>query len=165
MKFGIPSGVEAELSIRTAVETCWRAACRSPSRIVRQVEVTYGGQRCALELSGLGTRPALLADVLQRLPADPLRGIIKRRRTGAGEASLVTNGCIACGGALATATRPRSDPGQRHRLGPLRVSAAWHALLESQGKFGWHILPLGTQARLADAPGTSSDVAPLPPNG
>jgi len=95
-RYGVPSRGRAELTVRAAWTPCWHERCHARTRIVTQVEVTFGPNTCGFSIRELGQHPELLRRVLDRLPPAAGLGRIKRRYSKALEESYISNGCIRC---------------------------------------------------------------------
>jgi hypothetical protein len=94
LKFGVPLGALATVSVRIGSMSCWHDACRAQTNIVTGVDVTFGPNVCTFHVADLGDYPDILAVVKGSVPSDRQIGAIKQRfsRTR----SYLCNGCYHC---------------------------------------------------------------------
>lgn len=137
LRFGLPVGTTAALTVWGAVETCWGTDCRAQTRGVTGIEIALGGSRCVAELAGLGAHVEVMAALDGLLPADPLRGGIRVRRA---DKTAVAE-CFCCDRPL-TRFAPRS----RYTVvrAPLKITPAWLAMIAVQPSYMpvWSVAPV-----------------------
>ena len=137
LRFGIPAGVTAAVTVFGGVAPCWGSDCGALSRGVTGVEVAFAASTARLDLAAFGDHLALLAPLL---PPDPIRGRIRRRP----DATAVA-GCFRC-------DRPLTRFGRASRFvvatGSLTVTAEWAALIAAQPGYrpAWGIAPAAASA-------------------
>lgn len=136
LRFGIPAGVTAAVTVCGGVAPCWGSGCGALSRGVTSVEVAFAGSTATLDLTAVAD-PGLLAPLL---PPDRTRGRIRRRADGA-----TVTGCLRC-------DRPLTRFGRASRFvvaaGPLVVTPEWAALIAAQPGYrpAWGIAPAPASA-------------------
>lgn len=137
LRFGIPAGVTAAVTVSGGVAPCWGSDCGALSRGVTAVEVAFAASTATLDLAAFGDHVPLLAPLL---PPDRSRGRIRRRADGTAVA-----GCFRC-------DRPLTRFGRGSRFvvaaGPLAVTPEWAALIAAQPGFrpAWGIAPAAASA-------------------
>ena len=98
LRFGIPDGLIAKVSISAGTITCWRDnTCGVRTRVVTAIQVAFGPNSWSFPLDELGAREALARQVIDRLPRHSDLGRIKTRYSRTDGSSYLSNGCHACG--------------------------------------------------------------------
>ena len=137
LRFGVPAGVIAGVTVWGGVAPCWGSDCGALNRGVTGVEVGFAASVAMLDLAVFGDRLGLLTPLL---PPDRSRGRIRRRADGA-----AVPGCFRC-------DRPLTRFGRASRYvvvaGPLVVTAEWAALIAAQSGYrpAWGIAPAAASA-------------------
>jgi hypothetical protein len=137
LRFGIPAGETAAVTVWGGVAPCWGRDCGALSRGVTSVEVAFAASIATLDRAALGEHLALLTALL---PPDRSRGRVRRRADGTAVA-----GCFRC-------DRPLTHFGKASRYvvaaGPLAVTRDWAALIAAQPGYrpAWGIAPAAVSA-------------------
>jgi hypothetical protein len=145
LKFGMPEGFAATVSIGASYTDCWRSSCQARTRIITYVVVTYGPYECQFTIPKLGEYPELFPIIRNHLPNDPEIGEIKHRYSKTQERSYLSNGCVRCDALIGEWYEIFS----RHREQTvcefvIPASKPWlHAIkAESGGQEGWGVYRL-----------------------
>lgn len=96
LKFGMPEGFAAFVSVRASYTECWRHSCQARTRVITCISVKFGPYDCEFSIPDLGKYPGLFAIVRAHLPDDPAIGEIKRRYSKTQERFYLSNGCARC---------------------------------------------------------------------
>ncbi len=137
LRFGIPAGTTAAMTVRGGVATCWGSDCGALSRGVTAAEIVGAGSTATLDLAAFGDCMHLLTPLL---PPDPLRGRIRRSRDG-----TAATGCFRCDRPL---TRFGRGSGFVVASGRLPITPDWAALIAAQPDYrpAWGIAPVAASA-------------------
>ena len=121
LRFGIPAGAVAAVTVVGGVAPCWGSDCGALSRAVTAVEVAFAASTATLDLAAFGGHLPLLVPLL---PPDRTLGRVRRRADG-----MALAGCFHCDRPLT-----RCGPASRFTIaaGPLAVTAEWAALIAAQ---------------------------------
>jgi competence protein CoiA len=146
-RYGVPTGVRAELTVRAAWTRCWYDRCQARTRIVTQIEITFGPNTCGFSVSELGEHPELMRAVLDRLPPAGGLGTIKHRYSGTLEGTYMSNGCAKCDRLYGQyfEIHARYDE-EVLCMFPLQISEEWKNAIDAQrdGVERWSVYPPGT---------------------
>lgn len=137
LRFGIPDGATASISVTGAVATCWGKDCGALTRVVTGLVIVHGGSSCRVGVADLGDDPAVLAALPALLPADPLRGRIRVRRT----TGTAVTGCFRCDRPVEAAARV-----DRTVIATVAVAITpeWSAMIAAQPNYTpvWSVVPV-----------------------
>lgn len=137
LKFGLPIGATAVLTVWGAVATCWGSDCDAQTRGVVEIEIALAGSRCVVDLAEVGGNPEVVAALNLLLPADPLRGRIRIRQAHA----TAVAGCFRC-------DRPLTRFASRSRYAvvraPVTITPAWARMITAQPGYApvWSVVPV-----------------------
>lgn len=143
-QFGVPTGIEAVVSVHGGFAECWHARCRARTRVVTRIEVAFGPHACGFSVSELGEHPKLLRTVLDTLPSGLGIGDIKPRFSKTLQHSYFSNGCVRCDRLFGQFFEYQALHEQEvlHSF-PIRISEDWQDAISSSEAFeqGWGVYP------------------------
>ena len=93
LRFGVPTGTDAAVSIRIGTLDCWSCGAETP--LVTWIEFEFGPNKCSLTVPDLDKWPDVL-DLIQAQLAGRELSNIKRRYSRAQGRAYVSNGCLHC---------------------------------------------------------------------
>lgn len=96
LRFGVPVGFVATVSVRVGYIDCWKQSCGERTRIITYIDVAFGPHQYKFSVPDLGEYPDLFEAVRNHLPNDLGIGAIRRRHSKAQARAYLSNGCIRC---------------------------------------------------------------------
>lgn len=94
LKFGMPEGFAADVSVRANDTECWK--CHERTRVISSIAVEYGPHSCEFSIPDLTDYQQVFSKIQEHLPDDPTIGRIKHRYSRTQERSYLSNGCVRC---------------------------------------------------------------------
>jgi Competence protein CoiA-like family len=142
LRFGVPVGVAAKVSVRAGHLTCW--SCGSETRIITGVDLALATYEYQFSVFELDQYPDLLDTVRSRLPNNLCLGVIKRRFSRKRNRSYLSNGCAHCDALIgASCERDAWDDQESVCEFPIRVNERWRQAIEGNDCYvdGWSVYP------------------------
>jgi hypothetical protein len=143
LRYGVPLGFAATVSIRVGRLTCWSCGC--PTRIITGVDVAFGPNKYEFSVPDLGAYRDLFEIVQARLRGDLGLGVIKPRFSRTQERSYLSNGCAHCDCLIGEFYEHDAWEGQEIAcVFPIRLSPRWQEAIEGKDDFGrgWGVYSL-----------------------
>lgn len=137
LRFGILAGTTATVSIEGAIATCWGGDCGALTRVVTGMAVAHGGSVCTVEVAAIGAHPTVLVALARLLPADPVRGCIRVRRT----TGTAVTGCFRCDRPVEAAVRASRTV---LATAAVPITSEWAAMIAAQPGYVpvWSVVPV-----------------------
>jgi len=133
LRFGIPSGVTARVTVGGIIAACYGPRCGALNRAVERVIVSAGTNDCDIALSHLGGHPGPASAMLALLPRDR-QGTRIRPRTMQGR-TYFANECFACGLPFGEAYLTDFNSRWTIASATIAIDAAWAAAIAASPDF------------------------------
>jgi hypothetical protein len=148
LRFGVPIGFAATVSIRAGHMFCWSCGCQT--RIITGIDVAFGPNRYGFSVPDLWGYPDLFEIVLGRLPDDLGLGAIKRRFSKTQGRSYLSNGCAHCDRIIGENYEHDAWEDQATVCAfPIRLSERWQEAIEGNVGYedGWAVYSIADRPK------------------
>jgi competence protein CoiA len=141
LRFGVPVGFSATVSVRAGYIDCWKRSCGARTRIITGLDVAFGPNKCSFSVPDFDEYPDLFQVIRNYLPYDLGIGAIRQRYSNTQERAYLSNGCIRCDGLIGQffEIHARYDE-ETICVFPIRISERWRAAIIKDGhEVGWAV--------------------------
>jgi hypothetical protein len=143
LRFGVPVGFSAAVSVRAGYIDCWKRSCRARTRIITGVDVAFGPNKSSFSVPDFDEYPDLFKVIRDCLPNNLGIGAIRRRYSNTQKRVYLSNGCVRCDSLVGQFFEHDAWYDEETVcVFPIRISERWREAIERDGyEVGWAVYP------------------------